>query len=80
MVVEKLFGNKVIGIKQSKKAIENGDGNILYVANDATESLVKPLKALANEHGVEIKYIDTMKKLGIMCEIDVKASVALILK
>lgn len=80
MEVEKLFGNKMIGIKQSRKAIENGEGTILYIATDATENLVNPLKILANEHGVEIKYIDTMKKLGVMCDIDVKASVALILK
>lgn len=78
-MVEKLFGNKVIGIKQSTKAIKNKKGKILYIALDANKDLVSSLENLAYENGIDIKYIDTMRNLGIMCDIDVKASVALIL-
>lgn len=78
-MVEKLFGNKVIGIKQSTKAIKKKKGKTLYIALDANKDLVFPLESLAYENGMDIKYIDTMKNLGIMCDIDVKASVALIL-
>ncbi len=78
-MVEKLFGNKVIGIKQSTKAIKNKKGKILYIALDANKDLVSSLENLAYKNGIDIKYIDTMRNLGIMCDIDVKASVALIL-
>ena len=78
-MVEKLFGKKVIGIKQSLKAIENGEGKILYIALDANEKFVSSIKDIAIKKSIDIKYIDTMKKLGLMCEIDVKAAVALII-
>ncbi|MGL4762088.1 MAG: ribosomal L7Ae/L30e/S12e/Gadd45 family protein [Sarcina sp.] len=79
-MVEKLFGKKVIGIKQSLKAIEKGEGKVLYIALDANEKLIVSIKEIAIKKSISIKYIDTMKKLGLMCNIDVKASVALILK
>ena len=78
-MVEKLFGKKVIGIKQSLKAIQTDEGKTLYVAIDADKSLIKPIVEIAEMKNLNIVYIDTMKKLGLMCDIDVKASVALIL-
>lgn len=78
-MVEKLFGKKVIGIKQSLKAIQIDKGKTLYVAIDADKSLIKPIVEIAKIKNLNIVYIDTMKKLGLMCDIDVKASVALIL-
>ncbi|MGL4741872.1 MAG: ribosomal L7Ae/L30e/S12e/Gadd45 family protein [Sarcina sp.] len=79
-MIEKLFGNKVIGFKQSCKAIERDEGKILYIALDSNEKMITSIKEIAENHSVDIVYVDTMKKLGIMCDIDVKASVALILK
>jgi large subunit ribosomal protein L7A len=70
---------KVIGIKQCLKAIKNGKGQNLYVAKDVDIKLIAPLIDLANEKNVKIKSIDTMKELGKICGIEVKASAALIL-
>ncbi|MGL5576529.1 MAG: ribosomal L7Ae/L30e/S12e/Gadd45 family protein [Sarcina sp.] len=78
-MVEKLFENKVIGIKQSSKAIQHDKGKILYVAIDANKKLVAPIVEIAKTKSIDIIYVSTMKKLGLMCDIDVKASVALIL-
>ena len=78
-MVEKLFGKKVIGIKQSLKAIQTDKGKILYVAIDANRSLITPIIEIAKMKNIDIIYIDTMKKLGLMCDIDVKAAVALML-
>ena len=78
-MVEELFEKKVIGIKQSLKAIQNDKGKTLYVAIDANRSLIRPVVEMAKIKNINIVYIDTMKKLGLMCNIDVKAAVALIL-
>lgn len=78
-MVEKLFEKKVIGIKQSKKAILNNEGKLLYIAKDANPIVTSSIIEIANEKGIDIVYIDTMKKLGIMCDIDVKTAVAVIL-
>lgn len=78
-MLDRLVGEKVIGIKQCVKAIKNGRGQILYVAKDADDKLIAPLIDLANENNVEVESIDTMKELGRMCDIEVKASATLIL-
>ena len=71
---------KVIGIKQCKKSILNGEGKILYIADDADKKLTSPLISVAEQKSVPVTVIDTMQKLGKMCSIDVKAAAALILK
>jgi large subunit ribosomal protein L7A len=78
-MIDRIVGNKVIGIKQCTKSILNGKGTILYVAKDADSNLTNPLIELANEKKVKIIIINTMKELGKMCGIDVKASSVLIL-
>ncbi|MGG5463087.1 ribosomal L7Ae/L30e/S12e/Gadd45 family protein [Clostridium sp. B9] len=78
-MVDGLLGKKVIGIKQSTKAMKNGEGKILYVAKNANEKMVAPLVELAKKCGIEIKHVESMKILGEMCCIDVKSAVALIL-
>lgn len=79
-MVDKILGEKVIGIKQSTKAIYNGYGKVLYVAEDADIMLINPLICLAKQKNIDIKSIKTMKLLGKMCGIEVKAATALTLK
>lgn len=79
-MVDRLLGKKVIGIKQSIKAIESGEGVVLYIAEDADMKLINPLIDLAEKNGIEVKSIETMKKLGKMCGIDVKSAATLILE
>ena len=78
-MVDRLLGKKVIGIKQSTKAMKNGEGKIFYVAKNANDKMVTPLVELAEKCGIEIKHVKNMKILGEMCGIDVKSAVALIL-
>lgn len=78
-MLDRLVGDKVIGIKQCIKAIKSGKGQILYVAKDVENKLITPLIDLANNSNVKIESIDTMIELGRICEIEVKASAALIL-
>lgn len=79
-MVERLYGKKVIGIKQSIKAISSGQGDIVYIAKDADEKLIHQIHELAIENSVEVIFVDTMQQLGKLCGIDVGASATVILK
>lgn len=79
-MVDRLLGKKVIGVKQASKSIKNGLGKNLYIAKDADHKLTTSLVDLAQEHSVEVTYVETMKELGKLCGIEVGASAALILK
>ncbi len=78
-MIDRIVGNKVIGIKQCTKTIKNGNGYVLYVAKDADKNLTEDLIELAIKENVKIVFINTMKELGKMCEIDVSASSVLVL-
>lgn len=78
-MVERLIGNKVIGIKQAAKAIKSGEGKILYVAKNADTKLIDPIISLANENSIEVLYIETTKELGRLCGIEVGSAAALLL-
>jgi large subunit ribosomal protein L7A len=79
-MVDRIMGKKVIGIKQSTKSLKNGLGKTLYVAKDADDQLTRTVIEVANEIGIEVVYIETMKELGKLCGIDVGAAVTLLLK
>jgi len=72
--------NKTIGIKQSTKALNQDKVKTLFVAEDADNHLVLQMKQIAKEKNVEVVSVDSMKKLGKACGIDVGAAIAAILK
>jgi large subunit ribosomal protein L7A len=78
-MIGKLSGEKVVGVKQTIKALKNNQGQILYVAKDADSKLVEPILELAKVNSLQIVYLDTMKELGTLCSIEVSAATALIL-
>lgn len=79
-MVSRLNGNKVIGIKQTTKAIKNGEAQTVYIAKDAEENVIRPVIALASDHSLEIIYVESMKELGRLCGIDVGAASVAIIK
>ncbi len=79
-MVTRLTGEKVVGIKQTAKALKNNLGSKLYVAKDADMKLLEPILKIAADKSLEIEEIDTMKELGVLCGIDVSAATALIIK
>jgi large subunit ribosomal protein L7A len=79
-MVNRLAGKKVIGVKQTLKSIQNGQGKIVYIAKDADSKLIEPVEKLAINASIDLVYIETMKELGRLCGIEVGAATALILK
>ena len=79
-MVDRLVGKKVVGIKQSIKAIKSGEAKAVYTATDAEAKLIEPVVKLARENSLEVHYVNTMKDLGKLCGIDVGAATAVLLK
>lgn len=76
----KMPGKKVIGAKQTLKAIKNETAAIVYVAEDADQKVIKPIVEACLHMNLTPVYISTMHELGKMCDIDVGAATACIVK
>lgn len=79
-MVNRVPGKKVVGVKQSIKAINEGKAQVVYLAKDADAELLENVEKVSISNCLQIVYIDTMKELGKLCNIDVKASTAVVLK
>ncbi|MDE5415753.1 MULTISPECIES: 50S ribosomal protein L7ae-like protein [Alkalihalobacterium] len=72
--------NVVIGTKQTIKALEQGNAIEVIIANDADARVVTKVQLLAQKKGVPITAVDSMKKLGKVCGIDVGAATVTLTK
>lgn len=66
--------NVVIGTKQTVKALSQGTVNEIVVAKDADHKVIAKVVNTAEEMMVPVLYVDSMKKLGKACGIDVGAA------
>ena len=71
---------KVIGLKQSLKAISQDQAMLVFIAKDANSFLTAPIVDMCEQKGIEIRYADTSRQLGLVNGISVCASVVCILK
>ena len=76
MSTELATSPKVVGAKQVRRALSAGTATRLYIAQDADPALLQPLEQLAQEKGVPVEQVSTMKQLGTDCGIAVGAAVA----
>jgi large subunit ribosomal protein L7A len=72
--------HKVVGTKQSIRAVKEGKALVAYIARDADRHIIQQLETLCDENAIEKVEVDTMEELGRACGIDVKAACAVILK
>ena len=79
MLSELHSAHKVIGVKQTKKAIKDGKAAMVYVALDAEKRVTGPIYELCTENHVQMVEITTMADLGDAVGIDVGASVVSVL-
>lgn len=71
---------KIVGTKQTLKALEREEAVMVLLAGDADEKISAPVEALAVDKGIEIAYVETMSSLGRICGIKVKAAAAAIIE
>jgi len=71
--------HRVTGVKQSRKAVEEGRARKAFIARDADPNVTEPFEALCRENGVEVSFEDSMSEMGKACGISVGAAVAALL-
>lgn len=64
----------IIGTKQTLKAMRNGEISEVYIADDADQQITQKVANLAEELNIPCEHVDSMKKLGTACGIDVGTS------
>ncbi|MDZ5474270.1 50S ribosomal protein L7ae-like protein [Bacillus sp. 31A1R] len=76
MSYEKVIQAKsiIVGTKQTVKALKSGTVMEVLVAKDAEPRVTSKVISTASEYNVPIIYVDSMKKLGKACGIEVGAS------
>lgn len=72
--------NVVIGTKQTVKALKEGNVHELIVASDAEPKVTAKVVEEAILYKVPILYVDSMKKLGKACGIEVGAAAVAIIR
>ena len=70
---------KVVGVKQSRKAVEGGLARAVFLAEDADPQVTDPMEETARRHQVPVERVSSMKELGAACGISVGAAVAVLL-
>lgn len=72
--------NKVVGVKQSRKAINQERAAKAFFAADADPVLIDTLRRCCEEKGVPVESGFSCAELGRACRISVGAAVAVLLK
>lgn len=64
----------VIGSKQTLKAIKENEVSEVIIADDADRRVTNKVLLAAKENGIPVVKVDSMKKLGKSCGIEVGAA------
>jgi len=73
-------GKRVVGVKQSTKAIKDGVAAKVFLAEDAEDRVRAPFVEACGKGRIEIEMVPAMRELGAACGIDVGAAVAVLIK
>ena len=80
MLRELLNQPKVVGVKQSRRAIREGRAVRVLLAADADPALTRPLMELCGQQGIKTEEGFTMEELGKAAGIQVGAAVVAVLR
>ncbi len=72
--------SKVVGAKQTKRALTGGTALAVYLAEDADPRVTEAIRDLSVELNVPVCDVPSMKELGHVCGIAVGAAVAAIVQ
>lgn len=80
MLSELKVSNKVVGVKQTRKALREENAVKVFLADDAEQRVLRSIRELCEASGVETVIVPTMRELGQACDIEVGAACAAITK
>lgn len=68
--------NKVVGTKQTLKAINRNQAKMVYLAGNAERHVTDPIIQACSGKSVPVTHVDTMQALGKACGIEVGCAAA----
>ena len=80
MSAELAAKEKVVGIKQTKRAVAAGKAAAIYLAKDADPKLTEPLRSMCQLAGIAVMDSYTMSELGKICGIAVGTAACAVLE
>ncbi|MCS7242381.1 MAG: ribosomal L7Ae/L30e/S12e/Gadd45 family protein [Candidatus Caldatribacterium sp.] len=81
MGLEELRGaRRVVGFRETQRAIERGRAKKVFVALDVDETLREAVVALARAKNIPLEYVPSAQELGRVCGIEVRSSCAAIVE
>lgn len=80
MLDELKNAGKVVGIKQLRRALPNGNIKKVFLADDADPRLTEPLAEQCEALYIDWEMVASMQELGKACGIDVGAAAAGVLR
>jgi len=63
-----------VGLKQTIKSIEQKEADEVIIAKDADPAIVNSLLDICQKNHIPVTYVDSMRKLGKTCGIEVGAA------
>ena len=75
----KTAGSKVVGVKQTAKALQKKNASAVFIAADAEDRITAPIKAECENQNISLILVESMQALGKACGIHAGASAAAIL-
>ena len=73
-------GNRVVGFKETTKAVKNGRAKAVFLAEDADPPLQEEIKKICRQKDVKLEMVERKTYLGDACGIDVGSSTAALIK
>ncbi|ANB60732.1 50S ribosomal protein L7ae-like protein [Anoxybacteroides amylolyticum] len=70
----------VVGTKQTVRALKEGNVREVVIAEDADKAITDKIVEAAKEANVPVRKVDSMKKLGKACKIQVGAAAVAIIR
>jgi len=74
------LGEVCVGLKQSKKALLNGEAEMIFLAHDADRNIKETFEKLCKKSKITADMQYSLAQLGELCSIDVGAAVVAVLK
>lgn len=71
---------KVVGFKQTLKAVERNQAKVVYLAKNAERHVMDPIIQASTGKTVQIIYVESMLALGKACGIEVGCAAAAIIE
>ncbi len=71
---------RVVGTHQVLRALEGGLAAHVFLGKDADGFIYHRINGLCEEKGVPVTVVDSMAELGRLCQVNVKAASAAVLK